>query len=67
MVACLKIEGTCTFLDTGTPSHRELGILTHLVLTPSYPWVPQNIKFLEFADYVQEEEEMRSIASVVSL
>ena len=54
-------------LDTWTPSHRELKTLPRVVLEFPYPWVPQNIKFPKFADYVQEEVEIRRVASVPSL
>ena len=67
LVACLQSEGTCIFLDTCTPSHRDLDTVPHVVLTYHYPWVPQNVKFTEFSDYVQEEVQMRSFASVASL
>ena len=38
-----------------------------MVLTSPYPWVTQNVKFLEFADSVQGEVEIRSVASEASL
>ena len=67
MVACLQSKGTCIFLNTWNPYHRDLETLSHVVLTSPYPWVPQKIKFPEFSDSVQEEVEMRSFASVASL
>ena len=54
-------------MDTWTPSHRDLDTLPHVVLTSPYLWVPQNVKFPEFSDPVQEKVDMRSVASVASL
>ena len=67
MVSYLKSEGTCIFFYTWTPSHRDLDTLTHVVLTSTYPWVPQNAKFPELANSVQEEVETRRIASISSI
>ena len=67
LVAFLQSEGTCIFLDTWTPSHCDLEILPHVVLTSPYTWVPHNVKFPEFADSMQEEVEMRSVAGIASL
>ena len=67
LVACLQSEGTCIFLDTWTPSHRDLETLPHVVMIYNYLWLLQNVKFHEFADSVQEETEMRIVASVASL
>ena len=67
MVACLQIEGTCICFDTWTPNNCDLDTLTHVVLTSTYPWVPQNAKFPELANSVQEEVETRRIASISSI
>ena len=50
-----------------TPSHRDLDTLTHVVLMYPCTWVHQNVKFPEFAKFLQEELEKRSVASVASL
>ena len=67
MVPFLQSEGTCIFLDTWNPYHHDLKTLNHAVLMSPYYWVPQNVKSPEFDDFVYEEVEIRSVASVASL
>ena len=67
LVACLQSKVTCIFFDTWTPYHCDLETLYHVVLKSPYHWVPQNVKLPEFASYVQEEVEIRSVASEASL
>ena len=67
MVACLQNESTCIFLDTWNPYHCELETLSHLLLTLTYPWVPQNVKLHKYADYMPEEVEMRRVYSVANI
>ena len=64
LVSSVQSEGTCIFLNTWTPSRRELETLTHVVLMSPYPWVPQNVKIPEFSDSLQEEVEIRGFVGV---
>ena len=44
-VACLKSSGTNIFIDTWTPSERDLSEYQQIVLTYSEPWNPYIVLF----------------------
>jgi len=41
----LMLEGTIIYMDTFTPSQRELQECPHIILTSPHPWNPNTVKF----------------------
>ena len=56
-VACLKSEGTNIFIDTWTPSLRNLDEYPHVVLTSPDNWDPSKVKFLVISEGDRREIE----------
>eukprot|EP00980_Cylindrotheca_fusiformis_P022509 scaffold9381_cov163-Cylindrotheca_fusiformis.AAC.1 len=63
-VACLKSEGTNIFVDTWTPTDRDLEEYRHMVLTASSPWDPHAIDFPASDHYTVNELEGMNVAAV---
>eukprot|EP00980_Cylindrotheca_fusiformis_P016084 scaffold4755_cov108-Cylindrotheca_fusiformis.AAC.1 len=63
-VACLKSEGTNIFVDTWTPTDRDLEEYRHVVLTASSPWDPHAIDFPASDHYTVNELEGMNVAAV---
>ena len=65
-VACLKSEGTIIFLDTWTPTDRDLANYPHVIMSSSSHWNPQEVRFPGITQTEVEEIESRGIAMVES-
>ena len=63
-VACLQSAGTNIFLDTWTPSERDLQDYPHVVLTSDKLWDPHSVNFPSISKMETEELEGRNISSV---
>ena len=63
-VACLQSQGTTIFIDTWTPTDRDLAEYPHVVMSSPMPWDPQNVKLPSIARSEVEEIESRGIAVV---
>eukprot|EP00980_Cylindrotheca_fusiformis_P016016 scaffold4712_cov68-Cylindrotheca_fusiformis.AAC.1 len=59
-VACLKSEGTNIFIETWTPTDRDLNEHRHIVLTSSNPWNPQAVNFPS-SDYYYTVNELEGV------
>mmetsp|Transcript_26807 Transcript_26807/g.40559 ORF Transcript_26807/g.40559 Transcript_26807/m.40559 type:complete len:200 (+) Transcript_26807:307-906(+) len=44
-IACLDSEGTNIFLETWTPTMKDLEQYKHIVLTSPHPWNPSTVQF----------------------
>ena len=64
-VACLKSSGTNIFIDTWTPSERDLSEYPQIVLTDSEPWNPHIVSFPGISELEAAELEGRNVSSVV--
>ena len=51
----LSIEGTVIFLETRTPTQRELDTCTHIQLTSDNDWNPQSVRLLASAQTAEAE------------
>ena len=63
-VACLKLEGTTIFIDTWTPTDRDLANYPHVIMSWSAHWNPQEVQFPGLAQTEIEEIESRGIVMV---
>ena len=63
-VACLKSTGTNIYIDTWTPTDRDLQEYPHVVLTSDQLWDPQVIQFPSTSHTEVQELEGRNISVV---
>ena len=63
-VAGFKSEGTVIYLDTWTPTQRDLEEYPHVVLTSSKEWNPSKVKLPGMSDVDIEDLECRGIGSI---
>ena len=63
-VACLKSTGTNIYIDTWTPTDRDLQEYPHVVLTSDQLWDPQVIQFPGTSHTEVQELEGRNISVV---
>jgi len=62
-VACLKSQGTNIFINTWTPTMRDLNECSHIVLTSPREWNPSAVSFPGITDGDMEEIESRGIGA----
>ena len=58
----LHIEGTIIYLDTWTPTDKDLSKFPHITMTSSHPWNPSKVQFPNTSQHVEEELTMHSIS-----
>ena len=62
----LQTEGTVIYLDTWTPTYKDLSQFPHIIMTSPHTWNPSKVQFPKTSQRVEEELTMRSIASVTT-
>ena len=60
----LQSNGTVIYLDSWTPTDDNLRLLPHVTMSSSHSWNTRYVQFPKTYCRMQEELEMRSIASV---
>ena len=63
-VACLKSQGTNIYIDTWTPTDKDLQEYPQVVLTSPRPWDPYKVKFPGISEVEMSEIEDRNISGV---
>ena len=63
-VACLKSSGTNIYIDTWTPTHKDLEVHRHIELTSPRPWNPYEVQFPGLSEIEIGEIEERNISSL---
>ena len=62
----LQVDGTNIFLNTRTPTARELSECPHIEMTSQHPWDPHTVRFPESSRSVREEIEMQRTVGAIS-
>lgn len=65
-VACLRSEGTNIYIDTWTPTQKDLEEYRHIVMTSDKPWDPHEVQFPSPSHYDIEDLESRNVRAVVT-
>ena len=63
-VACFKSEGTDIFIETWTPTDRDLNECKHIVLTSPIEWNPHKVEFPGLAQSEVDEIEGYNISEL---
>ena len=63
-VACLKSQGTDIYINTWTPTDKDLQEYPQVVLTSPRPWDPYEVKFPGISEVEMSEIEDRNISGV---
>ena len=63
-VACLKSQGTNIYIDTWTPTDKDLQEYPQVVLTSPRPWDPYEVKFPGISEVEMSKIEDRNISGV---
>ena len=63
-VACLKSQGTNIYIDTWTPTDKDLRNYPQVVLTSSRTWDPYEVKFPGISEVEMSEIEDRNISGI---
>ena len=58
----MHTEGTIIYLDTLTPTDKDLSQFPHITMTSPHTWNPSKFQFPNTSRRVEEELKMRSIA-----
>ena len=62
----LQSQGTTIFLDTRTPTERELHECPHVQMTSKLPWDPHTVRFPDLPRR-EEEEESQALRRVYAI
>ena len=63
-IACLRSEGTTIYMDTWTPTTKDLDRYPHVVLTSNLPWNPHEVRFPSTDQQTIDEIEERNISAI---
>ena len=59
-------EGTIIYLDTWTPTDKDLSQFPHITMMSPHPWNPSEVQFPNTSRRVEEELTMHLIASATT-
>ena len=62
-IACLRLEGMTIYIDTWTPTTKDLENYPHVILTSNLPWNPHKVRFPVTDQQVIDEIEECNISS----
>ena len=62
----LHIEGTIIYLDTWTPTDKDLSQFPHIIMMLPHPWNPSEVQFHKTSRRVQKKITMHLIASATT-
>ena len=63
-IACLRSEGTTIYMDSWTPTTKDLDRYPHVELTSNLPWNPHEVRFPSTDQQTIDEIEERNISTI---